>query len=316
MGPIGSPNITGWICKFINPNLPQGALLGCCGGTTQGFATTAGEAWQSWRGTQVFSTFRIYCFTLLHTVFWFFSCCFTYLIHLTLSYLDIHWTQSIWRNQGILTWLLLKDLPHFFHPWYPLLAAMYINGMAVRLVINMGVELVEVELVDSSGVTDRGLDGFSWGVAVAGTPGNRVEAEVSGVENFPDTADTCTSNGMGSKSSSLQKALTDAWANELEQLPKISWPYPQTSVSTVLSLRSWVGKQSSKHGKPPAPRWFPEKLASCGRGYCREKASKQQKSSSTLIQKLWFGDSFSHQICHDNTWKACIHPSWLRACFA
>jgi len=36
--------------------------------------------------------------------------------------------------------------------------------MAVRLVINMGlelVELVELELVDSSGVTDRGLDGFS-----------------------------------------------------------------------------------------------------------------------------------------------------------
>lgn len=36
--------------------------------------------------------------------------------------------------------------------------------MAVRLVINMGlelVELVELELVDSSGVTDRGLDGLS-----------------------------------------------------------------------------------------------------------------------------------------------------------
>lgn len=46
----------------------------------------------------------------------------------------------------------------------PLLAAIYINGMAVRLVINMGlelVELVELELVDSSGVTDRGLDGLS-----------------------------------------------------------------------------------------------------------------------------------------------------------
>lgn len=150
--------------------------------------------------------------------------------------------------------------------------------MAVRLVINMGlelVELVELELVDSSGVTDRGWDGFSWGVAVDGTPGNQ-GPKLRSVElksyhtQFPTHAEwyamewdprVLVSKKFPGEQSSHAWALSNS-SNYKNQL------IPFTNLSKVLSLRSWVGKQSSKHGKPPAPRWFPEKLASCGQGYC------------------------------------------------